>query len=680
MKMILFEQHIKTVIAIAIIYLMASTKLFAQMPKFDYVKQLAGIKSLTFPKDIAVDKNGNTYTIGTFQNVVDFDPGVGVYNLIDSGIGSGFIVKLNNNGQFIWAKKISNPTVHSGSGVSIVLNSIVLDTSDNPVFTGLFGETIDFDPGPASFNLTAANQRNSFICKLDTAGNFKFAKAYTGIFTWDLACDNKNNIYTTGQGIYNFQVGSESIYIAKFDALGNNIWVKHMEHNYSPSILYEYGSTIEVDENGNVFTTGQFVDSTDFDPGPNVYKLYAVGHLNNVIDVFVCKLDSNGNFIWAKQFGKKDYTYSPNITHILFATDLILDKNNNVITTGFYSTEADFDPGIGTFELKTSTQGVNTYICKLDNNGMFIWAKQFDSYNTNIGGLNLPTCIATDSCNNIYTCGIFHETVDMDPSTNEFFLTINADHSDISTQPQVGYISKLNENGNFIWAGKIEGELVNPASICLDKNNNIFTTGMFYNFTDFNPDDADTNCVMSIKQDAFIHKLNQDCAIDTNISINNFTVTVAQLNASYQWINCTTGNAIAGANNQSFTATENGTYAVMITLNECCHATSNCIAIKNIGVVPHGSLYVPNAFSPNGDGVNPTFIPIINGQIKADAYKMIVFNRWGNQVFTSNDISKGWDGLQHGMPCEMGTYFYYIECQTLDNQTLMYKGDVMLLK
>jgi gliding motility-associated-like protein len=686
MKMILFEQHIKTVIAIAIIYLMATDKLFAQMPKHDWAKNVVTNSS---GKSIVCDQHNNVYICGGFSNTVDFDPGVGVYNY--TTITGAYVTKYDNNGNFLWVKifERKNPDLNNVGGVSP--QKMTIDSFGHIIIVGAFTDTVDFDPSSnvLNFNNPSFQWNQGFMVKLDTSGAFIFAKQFEGFaYPHDVACDKAGNIITTGQlmGMVDFDPGPATfnlnslygteIFISKLDSNGNFVWAKQMKK--SGSNLYEGGFGIGVDADDNIYTTGTFEDSTDFDPGPNVYQLSSIGSSAGHIDAFVSKLDKNGNFIWAKQFGKKNYFDDPE-TSLVFGRDLTIDKNNNVIATGWYSIKADFDPGPNETLLKI-TGSPATYICKLDKNGNFIWAKQFDSYLSNTGGLNMPFSITSDDCNNIYTIGEFFQTIDMDPSSNEFLLTINADHSDAIPMPQVSYMSKLNEDGNFIWAGKLDGEAVFDWDISLDKQHNIFTTGMFYNLADFDPNNEDTSCLISKGADAFIHKLNQDCAIDTNISINNFTVTVAQLNASYQWINCTTGNAIAGANNQSFTATENGNYAVMITLNECCHATSNCIAIKNIGVVPHGSLFVPNAFSPNGDGVNPTFIPIINGQIKTDGYKMMVFNRWGNQVFTSNDISKGWDGLQHGMPCEMGTYFYYIECQTLDNQKLIYKGDVTLLK
>jgi gliding motility-associated-like protein len=88
-----------------------------------------------------------------------------------------------------------------------------------------------------------------------------------------------------------------------------------------------------------------------------------------------------------------------------------------------------------------------------------------------------------------------------------------------------------------------------------------------------------------------------------------------------------------------------------------------------------GILDFPNAFSPNADGVNDEFKPIIQDGRKVSKYNFIIYNRWGKQVFKSNNVQQGWDGKH----AELGTYFYY--CSFTENNKLQtYKGDVSLVK
>lgn len=89
-------------------------------------------------------------------------------------------------------------------------------------------------------------------------------------------------------------------------------------------------------------------------------------------------------------------------------------------------------------------------------------------------------------------------------------------------------------------------------------------------------------------------------------------------------------------------------------------------------------LHIPNAFSPNGDGVNDFFEILASGYKRLNYYK--IYNRWGQEVFYSNNFKRGWDGTFKGRDCEVGTYFWLLTAVDLDNKEVMLKGDVTLLR
>ncbi len=88
--------------------------------------------------------------------------------------------------------------------------------------------------------------------------------------------------------------------------------------------------------------------------------------------------------------------------------------------------------------------------------------------------------------------------------------------------------------------------------------------------------------------------------------------------------------------------------------------------------------FIPNAFSPNGDGLNDVF------KIENISYQKLialrVFNRWGQMVYESSDPAKGWDGTQNGQPCNMDSYYYLIVLSYPDGQIKNYKGEVTLIR
>ncbi|MFM9946015.1 MAG: PKD domain-containing protein, partial [Bacteroidia bacterium] len=86
---------------------------------------------------------------------------------------------------------------------------------------------------------------------------------------------------------------------------------------------------------------------------------------------------------------------------------------------------------------------------------------------------------------------------------------------------------------------------------------------------------------------------------------------------------------------------------------------------------------MPNAFSPNNDLSNDIFKPIFVGEIRS--YHLEIFNRWGEKVFETNDINKGWDGKYKEMDCPFGIYNSILKVVSLNGEKLNYKTEIMLL-
>ncbi|KXK42897.1 MAG: PKD domain-containing protein [Bacteroidetes bacterium OLB11] len=88
-------------------------------------------------------------------------------------------------------------------------------------------------------------------------------------------------------------------------------------------------------------------------------------------------------------------------------------------------------------------------------------------------------------------------------------------------------------------------------------------------------------------------------------------------------------------------------------------------------------MFIPNAFSPNGDGQNDVF------RIKAkniDFLYLYIYNRFGQLLFQSDDINTGWNGDYKGIPCEIGTYFYLLLYNDIDGKSKKESGDLELLR
>ena len=336
----------------------------------------------------------------------------------------------------------------------------------------------------------------------------------------------------------------------------------------------DYGESIKVDNAGNVYVTGTFDDTVDFDPGSGVFNLISKGNT----DVFIQKLDANGNLIWAKSFGSSasDYSVSINIDsngEIIVSgglgdtTDMdpgtgifnlnagpflqkldangnflwaittqgattggstiystIIDVNNNIINTGTFVGTVDFDPGTGVLNLTGIGSNIDVFIQKLDANGNFIWAKAINSSNN-----NSSFSVATDANNNVLTTGYYGGTCDFDPGTGVFNLS--------SSSTEI-FILKLDQNGNFIWAKSVGGSGVDYGkAITTDLNNNVLVTGFFRNTADFDPGTGVYNLTSLGNTDIFALKLSPN---------GNFLWAIAEGSNGFN-----SGNSITTDNNNN---------------------------------------------------------------------------------------------------------------------------------
>jgi len=145
---------------------------------------------------MCLDASGNVYTAGTFESMMDFDPGAGVYQITPFGSGGTdvFVSKLDANGNFVWA-------VNMGGVSSEQPNSICVDALFNVYTTGDFRGVADFDPGAGTFTLSAIDQDDAFVSKLDPNGAFVWAKQFGGMDyqNGSSICVDANNVYISGQ-------------------------------------------------------------------------------------------------------------------------------------------------------------------------------------------------------------------------------------------------------------------------------------------------------------------------------------------------------------------------------------------------------------------------------------------------------------------------------------------------
>jgi gliding motility-associated-like protein len=144
---------------------------------------------------------------------------------------------------------------------------------------------------------------------------------------------------------------------------------------------------------------------------------------------------------------------------------------------------------------------------------------------------------------------------------------------------------------------------------------------------------------------------------------------------SWTWNFADPLNTTSSVQNPVFMYDSHGSYAVQLSVATqygCKDST-----IKIVQVSEDYMLYLPNAFTPNGDGLNEVFAARGMG---VKSLKMYIYDRWGNLLFFTDDMEKGWDGTNKGEIMQEDVYVWKIELKTFKNETRQVKGTVSLVK
>ena len=660
----------KTIWRAAVIGILFTTSTYAQT--LDWVKTIVGSGN-QIVHGTAIDASGNVYNTGEFWSTTDFDPGTGSLSLSSQGNADIFVQKLDADGNLLWAYGF-------GSGGEDIGRAIDVDQNGNVYITGAFRGTIDFDPGAGTNPLTFGGYSDIFVLKLTENGDFVWAKNFKSFSDFSTGLDIKSdafgNVYTTGKmkADVDFDPGSgtntviavgSDIFIHKLDANGDFDWVR----TYGGSGPYvEEGQSIEMDEQGDLYISGTFLGTVDFDSGLGVSELTAVGARPSL---FVLKMKPNANFVWVKGYGS---------TSLLTASARDMAINgNDLYVVGTYHGTTDFDPGSGV-QNETSDGSGDIYIEKLDTAGNFQWVRTIGNQ-----AIDNAFSVATDYFSNVYVTGEFAGTVDFDPDPIAT-LDFTAGYKD-------PFVVKLDASGDLDWAFNYgqNGAGFGSAIHADQFGTNLWISGAFSSMLDFDPTGVSANISSVSLGDGFTQKINQAVSciptfaqimlstcdgnpltspsgnavwtqsgtymdtlqnaagcdsiitvdltilqpltaqLDTNIcagttyqspsgnytwsqpgmyqdtlvatsgcdsvlTINltvtsvdngvtqqNEELTANQAGATYQWYDCNNNQPIQGETNALFTATANGSYAVEVTFQNC-FVLSDCYDVTTLDI------------------------------------------------------------------------------------------------
>jgi hypothetical protein len=604
--------NLKTTLLTLLVTLGLTASTTAQ--NFNWVKQISGSNTSVFDvgQFVKKDISGNYIIAGNYTGTIDVDPGLGVFNLTASGNQDIYIVKLNPSGNFLWGKSVGGINTDA-------MSDLTLDNNSNINICGFFRGTADFDPSNSNYNLSTGNiGADGFILKLDTIGSLIYAKQIGGTVAVD-----------------------------------------------------DHVCSISFDNQGNLYATGYFNHTCDLDPGVGQFNITSIGGA----DIFIIKLDVNGNFVFGKTIGN---TSGTNLWDGAVGQSIKINFNEIIVSGQFYGT-TNFDPNTGTFNLISNGQS-DCCVLNLDLNGNFIFAKSFGGI-----GLDYALKITSDQTGNILVGGTFNDTVDFDPNTTIVNYTTNGLND--------GYLLKLSNIGSFIWCNQIGGTNYDVVSdICIDLYNNIFITGIFSNSVDF--DNTSSSYILNSNgmKDAFLagygstgnliyaqnYGSSQDDEGSHVISISN----VLYVTGNFQ------GTVDFDASNNTNSLTSSGQDAFLLSLNNsfCSQTTYNTITIYDTipfydtipvynNIITYTTVTDTLLINTSINGLNPpnnlntikifpnptnSHITINYGNFSImNGYQLKIQNSIGQQVFQTN-ISHQTDYLNLSTWGSNGVYFVHI--------------------
>ncbi|MCD6329297.1 MAG: SBBP repeat-containing protein [Candidatus Cloacimonetes bacterium] len=406
----------------------------------------------------------------------------GSYTLTSNGWDDVFIAKLDSDGNWAWAKSAG-----SGPGTSADIgNGITGDASGNIYVTGQFKGNVDF----GSFPLFSNGEYDVFVAKLDPDGNWLWARSAGGPMGdagRGIAVDDDSNVYVTGEFWDTVTFGTHSITSSGL----NDVFVAKLNQNghwqwaegAGGSTSETGGRGVAVDAAGNCYVTGMFSNTATF----GTHSISSNGWRS---DIFTAKLNADRIWQWASGAGSTETDYVENIT---------LDGSGNPYVVGSFKSTALFG-----YSYLTSLGDYDIFVAKLDQTGNWQWASQAGGVQKDYG-----YDISTDIAGNSYITGYFKDTAYFGAGS----ITSSGSY-DVC-------VAKLGDDGTWLWAADAGGTgWCEGHGIGLDNDENCCVTGFFQGTAYFG-----TNSVVSSgSNDIFVAKIGDNVSSDPEIGYDIYAI------------------------------------------------------------------------------------------------------------------------------------------------------------
>ena len=554
----------------------------------------------------AVDGAGNVYLTGDTDSPVDIDFN-GHQNTYGGGLGNyedAFLVKFNSAGVRQWA------TYYGGDGPDYGY-SCAVDGVGNVYLAGRTASNSNIAFGSNTFF------GGAYIAKFNSAGVRLWATYYGGNLNAQAnscAVDGTGNVYLAGWTNSNSNVafgghqntfgGNQDAFLVKFNSTGVRQWA-----TYYGGTLLDQGKSCAIDGAGNVYLTGSTASTSNIAFG---------GHQNTFggsQDAFIIKFNNVGARQWATYYGG---------TGSDTGEDCVIDRTGNIYLTG--SSTSTSNIAFGGYQ-NTHQGYFDAFVVKLNDTGVRQWATYYGDNDADYG-----SACAVDGAGNVYLVG-----------TSEFSSNMaSGGHQNIFGGWEDAFIAKL-AGSNCSSTNGIDTQIACDSFTWIDgttytSSNNSAT----HTLTNANGCDSVVMLALTINR------------IDTTTTMTGTIITANATGATYQWLDCANNFSIINdSTGQSFSPSQNGDYAVIITENGCID-TSSCSTIIVVGLnrltTEDNITIYPNPTTEN--------IQVDFGQIEKEI-SIKVYSTDGRLVLYKNQIQGALYQLK--LPKTTGVYILEIE-------------------
>ena len=597
-----------------------------------------------------------------------------------------FILKFNSQGQRIWATYYGDNRVGSAM-------SICVDSQDNIYIVG--GTSSDNFPLQQMLGAywPANNYGGIFILKFNSQGARLWATLYDGGgFASSVCTDSQDNIYIVGligtifstlqlAGAYwqATNAGGNDIFILKFNSQGVRQWATYyggsssdFEYNYI-GLDSHFSPVICADKQDNIYITGTTY-SFDFplQQLPGTYNQSTISGPQNYFDAFILKFNSQGQRQWATYYGTSGRDAGKGIA---------VDSQNSVYFIGEaekgdaytvdYGNGAYYDSTLngGTdgfilkfmicnVEMPTTAQSNRNHFCANDNGSITLTAtggsgnslKWYtggcgQTYIGNGTSLTIPSPAQTttyyarwESCDTSFSPCV-SVTVTVDTSTTAAPSIAQSSRNNFCANDTASItLTAIGGRGNILkwFTGSCGQTYIGKDTLTIPSP--VQTTTYYARWENQCDTSACVSVTVNVKPLPVVN-LGKDAVICEGEIVQLITDSIY---TSYLWQD--------GSTNSSYILSKPGVYWFTVNYNNCFNSDTVIYTLCE----PPLNIWIPNAFTPNGDGKNDVFnIESVN---KIKDFHLYIYNRWGQVIFETNDISHGWDGKYKENEMQSGVY------------------------